>query len=258
MFLDQIVQSVRGRVEVLKSREGSLYEEAKQSFGPPRSLSAAIRTHSLMPVGIIAECKQKSPSKGWLTDTYDPVTQAKGYESRGAHGISVLTEPEFFAGDNRHLEEVKASVSVPVLRKDFILDPLQIVESRVIGSDAVLIIVRIVDDDVLLRELAETARDVHLEILVEIHSQTELDRAMAIKPDIIGVNNRDLESFETRLDFSLNMASFIPPEVVKVSESGIRSSADVEKIMNRGYTGILVGEHLMRGGNLLEVLQDDS
>ncbi len=256
MFLDQIVQSVRGRVEALRNREASLYHVAKQPR-VRRFLSQAIRAHESMPLGIIAECKQKSPSKGWLTRTYDPVTQAQGYEGRGAHGISVLTEPEFFAGDNHHLENVKEAVSVPVLRKDFVLDPVQIFESRAIGADAVLIIVRIVDD-LLLRDLAQAARDVDLEILVEIHASAELDRAMAIEPDILGVNNRDLDSFDTHLDFSLNMAAHIPSNIVKISESGIQSYRDVEQIINHGYSGILVGEHLMRGGNLLEVLQGDA
>ncbi|MCL4496289.1 MAG: indole-3-glycerol phosphate synthase TrpC [Firmicutes bacterium] len=256
MFLDQIVQSVRERVEALKTREAVLHDAARKSE-PRRSLAAAIRRHPSMPLGIIAECKQKSPSKGWLTSTYDPVTQAKEYERRGAHGISVLTEPEFFAGDNRHLEAVRAAVNIPVLRKDFVLDPVQIFESRNIGADAVLIIVRIVDN-MLLRDLAQAARDVGIEILVEIHAQEELDRAMSINPDILGVNNRDLDTFDTRLDFSLSLAPLIPSEVVKVSESGIQSSADVEQIRRHGYAGILVGEHLMRGGNLLEVLQGGS
>ncbi|SMC07481.1 indole-3-glycerol phosphate synthase [Sulfobacillus thermosulfidooxidans DSM 9293] len=253
MFLEKIVASVKDRVDALKAREAVLYDLAK-SQGPVKSLAQSLRQHSSMPLGIIAECKQKSPSKGWLTDHYNPVAQAKGYERRGAHGISVLTEPEFFAGHLTHLEQVKQSVSLPVLRKDFVLDPVQIFESRSSGADAVLIIVRIVDD-AQLRDLAQAARDVGIEILVEIHAPNELDRAMTIEPDILGVNNRDLDSFETRLTFSLELSSRIPQDVVKISESGIQSSQDVEQIRRHGYTGILVGEHLMRGGNLLEALQ---
>ncbi|WP_053958623.1 indole-3-glycerol phosphate synthase TrpC [Sulfobacillus thermosulfidooxidans] len=253
MFLEKIVASVKDRVDALKAQETVLYDLAK-SQGPVKSLAQSLRQHPSMPLGIIAECKQKSPSKGWLTDHYEPVAQAKGYEQRGAHGISVLTEPEFFAGHLTHLEQVKQSVSLPVLRKDFVLDPVQIFESRSSGADAVLIIVRIVDD-VQLRDLAQAARDVGIEMLVEIHAPNELDRAMTIEPDILGVNNRDLDSFETRLTFSLELSSHIPQDVVKISESGIQSSQDVEQIRRHGYTGILVGEHLMRGGNLLEALQ---
>ncbi len=252
MFLERIVYAARVRVASLKGQEADLYESARNQK-PTRSLVKILREHPAMPLGIIAECKQKSPSKGWLTDRYDPVSQAKSYEEHGAHGISVLTEPEFFAGHLHHLEQVKAAVSLPVLRKDFVLDPVQVFESRSHGADAVLIIVRIVDDS-RLKDLAQAARDVGIETVVEIHDRHELDRALAIHPDILGVNNRDLDTFETRLSFSLDLAPAIPSYVVKISESGIQSLNDVERVKQHGYRGILVGEHLMRGGHLLEAL----
>ncbi len=252
MFLDQILASVQDRVGKIQGQSGWLFDRAQEQ-PPAVSLADALRTHRGMPVGIIAECKQKSPSKGWLTDDYRPDAQAAGYAARGAHAVSVLTEPDFFAGSLADLQRVKAAVSLPVLRKDFVIDPVQIFESRAFGADAVLVIVRIVDDS-QLRDLAQAARAAGIGMLVEVHQPGELDRALALSPEIVGINNRDLDSFDTRLEFSERMAPFIPPSVVKISESGIQTRQDVERLRQAGYSGVLVGEHLMRGGNLLEEL----
>ncbi len=252
MFLDQILASVQDRVGKIQGQSGWLFDRALEQ-PPAVSLAGALRTHRGMPVGIIAECKQKSPSKGWLTDDYRPDAQAAGYAARGAHAVSVLTEPDFFAGSLADLQRVKAAVSLPVLRKDFVIDPVQIFESRAFGADAVLVIVRIVDDS-QLKDLAQAARAAGIGMLVEVHQPGELDRALALSPEIVGINNRDLDSFDTRLEFSERMAPFIPPSVVKISESGIQTRQDVERLRRAGYSAVLVGEHLMRGGNLLEEL----
>ncbi len=250
MFLEAIVKRVDERVAELQKDEARLLREAS---GKPsvRSLVAALRPLSAPPrIRIIAECKQKSPSKGWLTDRYDPAAQARRYQEEGASAVSVLTEPEFFAGHLSHLVAVEAAIQLPVLRKDFVRDPLQLVEARAAGADAALLIVRIVDDS-RLRDLYQTAAALGLEVLVEIHSPEEAERALALNPAIIGVNNRDLDTFETRLEFSEEMAGVIPEGVVRVSESGIQGKDDLVRIRDWGYDACLVGESLMKGSSLL-------
>lgn len=246
MFLDAIVADVDERVRRLVPVESYLIERA-QAAPMGRSLTGALSGAGLE---IIAECKQKSPSRGWLTDEYDPVRQARGYESQGARAVSVLTEPTFFAGSLEHLEAVRAAITLPVLRKDFVRHPVQLYEAKAHGADAALIIVRIVDDEMLAR-LVEVARRIRLEVLVEVHSQGELERALAVGATLIGVNNRDLDTFETRLEFSEEMAALLPDGVIKVSESGIGSRADLARIAGWGYQAALIGESLMRGGGLL-------
>lgn len=250
MFLDAIVKRVDERVASLRLEEARLRREAADQ-PPGRSLVAALRpAASANGVRIIAECKQKSPSKGWLTDHYNPAVQARRYQEEGASAVSVLTEPHFFAGDLSHLVTVKAAVQLPVLRKDFIQDPVQLVEARAKGADAVLLIVRIVDDS-RLHDLYQTAHELGLDVLVEIHSPAEAERALALNPAVIGVNNRDLDTFETRLEFSEEMAQVIPQGIVRVSESGIQGADDLARIQDWGYDACLVGESLMKGSSLL-------
>lgn len=246
MFLDAIVEDVDERIRRLLPVSGYLRDAAEQ-MPPVRSLSEALTTPGL---SVIAECKQKSPSKGWLTDYYDPRAQAENYQRGGASAVSVLTEPRFFAGDLSHLQAVRSAVSLPVLRKDFIRHPVQLFEARVNQADAVLLIVRIVDD-AQLKELYDTARTLGMEVLVEIHSTAEADRAMSLNPAIIGVNNRDLDTFETRLEFSEEMAGTLPEGLIRVSESGIGSRADMQRVQRWGYQAVLIGESLMRGVDLL-------
>lgn len=255
MFLDSIVASVDKRIQELK-REENRWRRQAETLDRPRSLrDALVMARQTRGMGVIAECKQRSPSKGWLTDHYDPVGQGQYYESAGASAISVLTEPQFFAGHPDHLIQVRQAVGIPVLRKDFIRDPAQIYESRALGADAVLLIVRIIEDGGRLRALYQTAQALGMDVLVEVHKETELEQAMMLEPEIVGVNNRDLDSFETVLSFSRDMAPKIPPTMVKISESGITSLEDVELLATWGYQGILVGESLMRGGKLLEELK---
>ncbi len=247
MFLESIVASVDERVERLIPVAAFLRGRAEQ-MPPVRSLAGALDGRGAM--AVIAECKQKSPSKGWLTQEYDPVRQAKTYETNGARAISVLTEPHYFAGELAHLDAVRAAVQVPVLRKDFVRHPVQLFEARAHGADAALLIVRIVDDAQLV-DLYQTAQGIGLEVLVEIHSAAEAERAMRLDPALVGVNNRDLDSFETRLAFSREMASVVGGRV-KVSESGIASGADLDAVKSWGYQAVLVGESLMRDSRLLE------
>ncbi len=252
MFLQDIVSTVDQRVQRLHAVRPYLVNRA-QNMPAVRSLESA-----LAPTGaglrVIAECKHRSPSKGWLTDAYDPVRQALSYEEGGAAAISVLTEPHFFAGDRWHLLAVTGAVEVPVLRKDFIRDPVQLYESRALGADAVLLIVRIIDDRIKLKDLWQVATGIGLEVLVEVHARAEVEAALEIGAHIIGVNNRDLDSFETRLGLSQEVAEMLPSSVIKVAESGIQSMADAINLRGFGYEALLIGETLMRGGFSLKEL----
>ncbi|MCY0877894.1 MAG: indole-3-glycerol phosphate synthase TrpC [Firmicutes bacterium] len=248
MFLDAIRQDVDERIKRLLPIYAYWRDQAER-MPPVRSLKAALTQGARLQV--IAECKQKSPSKGWLTDGYDPVAQARQYERDGAAAISVLTEPHYFAGDMSHLEAVRSAVGLPVLRKDFVRHPVQLYEARARGADAALLIVRILDD-VLLGDLMATAEGIGLEVLVEVHAVQELERALRQGATIVGVNNRDLDTFETRLEFSRELSSQLPAEVVAVSESGIRTTDDMALIESWGYRAVLIGETLMRGTNVLE------
>ncbi len=252
MFLEDIVSAVDERVKRLQPVEAYLVNQA-QAMPPVRSLSAALRSYDTG-MRIIAECKHRSPSKGWLTESYDPTGQARFYQESGAVAISVLTEPQFFAGELEHLMAVREAVGVPVLRKDFIRDPVQLYQSRAAGADAVLLIVRIIDDPSRLRDLWQTASALGLEAVVEVHATAEVDRALEIGAHIVGVNNRDLDSFETRLELSREVAQMLPSSILKVTESGIRSIQDARDLAALGYHAALIGETLMRGGLSLQEL----
>ncbi|WP_059105116.1 indole-3-glycerol phosphate synthase TrpC [Shouchella shacheensis] len=201
---------------------------------------------SVHPLGLIAEVKKASPSKGIICEKFEPRQIAMGYEKGGASAISVLTDVSYFQGHLSYIEEVKQSVSLPVLRKDFIISPLQVEETARAGADALLLIVGAIDIHTL-HELYVKAYESGLECLVEVHSEEELKELLAVfTPEIIGVNNRDLKTFKTSLTQTEKMASLIPEGVVIVSESGIHTSADIERVRSAGAKAVLVGESLMR------------
>lgn len=206
-----------------------------------RSLRAALASRR---PAVIAECKRRSPSRGVLRDPYDPVAIARGYAASGAAAISVLTNAEFFGGTLEDLEAVRAAVEVPVLRKDFVVDDYQLEEARAAGADAVLLIVAALDP-VTLRDLARYARDLGLETLVEVHDADELADALAAGGDVIGVNNRDLRTFVTDLATSERVAAAAPAGTRLVAESGIRDTADIERLAKSGIEAFLVGEAFM-------------
>ncbi len=253
MFLETIVAAADRRAAAWMAEFPTIRSRAEEA-PPPRALREAL-LEATPPVGVIAECKHRSPSKGWLTSTYDPVAQARRYEAEGASAISVLTEPEFFAGAMEHLRAVRDGVSCPVLCKDFVRRPVQVWQARSHGADAVLLIVRILDDPALFADLYALVADLGMQALVEVHSAVELERALRVDPGLVGINNRDLDTFATRLEFSREMATHIPPTVTAISESGIQSAAEVHWLRSLGYRGVLVGESLMRGGHLLEELR---
>ncbi len=203
---------------------------------------------------LIAEVKQASPSAGVIVAagaTFDPVAIAQRYEAAGAHAVSVLTDAPFFRGHLDDLRAVRAAIELPVLRKDFILDEVQIFEAGAAGADAVLLIVAALDDETLGR-LLEVTRTCQLDALVEVHTLAELDRALEADAEIVGINNRDLTTFEIDLAVTETLAEQVPAGVLLVSESGIRTAADSRRAQAAGADAILVGEALMRGGDSAE------
>jgi indole-3-glycerol phosphate synthase len=206
-------------------------------------------------VNVIAECKRRSPSKGVLAAQYDPVAIARSYEEGGAAAVSVLTEPTFFDGSLEHLAAVRAAVSLPLLRKDFVVDEYQLFEARANGADAVLLIVAALEQPDLAR-LQNRARELGLATLVEVHDEAELDRAIDSGARVIGVNNRNLRTLKVDVDGSYRLASRIPRGVVGVSESGLQSRGDLEKLAAAGYRAFLIGERFMTDPDRVRALRE--
>ena len=213
---------------------------------PVRGFAAAIRkTIARGRAAVIAEIKKASPSKGLLRADFRPALIAQSYEHGGAACLSVLTDIDFFQGADEYLQQARAACALPVLRKDFIIDPWQLYESRALNADCILLIVAVLDD-VMLAELASLASDFGMDVLVEVHDVAELDRALALNTPLIGINNRNLRSFETRLETTLDLLGRIPPDRIVVTESGIHTAADVARLRDRGVHAFLVGEAFMR------------
>ncbi|RJQ33365.1 MAG: indole-3-glycerol phosphate synthase TrpC [Actinobacteria bacterium] len=200
-------------------------------------------------IAVIAEIKKASPSAGVIRDDFNPVDIAKQYQKAGAVAISVITEEDFFLGNPNYLKQVKETVELPVLRKDFIIEPYQIYESRVLGADAVLLIASILDS-YQLSELIELAKSMGMAALVEVHTKEELEVTLLCRADIIGINNRNLDTFEVNLAISEELKPYITSDKVSVSESGIYSSADVLRLREAGFNAILVGESLLKSENI--------
>lgn len=223
-------------------------DEAAKAGPADAARGLAARLSSSDTVAVIAEVKRKSPSKGRLAERIDAPALASAYARGGAGAVSVLTDEPFFGGGAEDLQTVRAAVPLPVLRKDFIIDEYQIDEAKVWGADAVLLIVAALDD-ARLTELLGRADELALDALVEVHTEEELGRALQAGARLVGVNNRDLRTFETTLDVSLRLAEHVPPDVVLVSESGIRSRHDVVTLAAAGFDGILVGESFVKSSD---------
>lgn len=254
MALAGIVNAKRREVS---SRKGiaplSRLREAMRDLPPPRDFMRAINR---LPCSIIAEVKKRSPSKGRIRGDFDPLKIASLYQENGAAAISVLTDEEFFGGKRTYLSGIREVFDIPLLRKDFIIDPYQIYETRALGGDALLLIASLLEGQ--LQEYIRLAQEVGLAALVEVHTREELENALAAGAEIIGINNRDLETFSTDLRTTLELAPSIPQDRIVVSESGINTREDIETIMQAGVHAFLVGEALMRaediGGKLRELL----
>ena len=215
---------------------------ATQKVDPPRDFAGALSRDGF---NIIAELKKASPSRGVIRADYSPASLAQSLEAAGAAALSVLTEEDFFSGSLADLKAARRAVQIPILRKDFIIDPWQVWEARAAGADSFLLITAILTDD-LLRELLELGRSLHMEPLVEVHSRDEVDRAIAAGSRIIGVNNRDLRNLDVRLETSLDLIEAIPEGCVTVSESGLRTHDDLVRLRGAGFDAFLIGEHLMK------------
>ncbi len=254
--LDRIVAAKAARLKAARAETPCemLIEQARGTSGRPRTLLADALKRADR-VNIIAEIKQRSPSKGTICHNFDPVGIAGSYSGGGAAALSVLCEEDFFGGSVEHLKAIRAQVTLPLLRKDFIFDLYQLYESRVLGADAVLLIVAILEDDLLAR-LIRLASELGLDALVEVHSAEEMKRAAAVGASIVGVNNRDLTTFEVDLDTSIRLAQLAPNGAVLVSESGINTSSDIRRLRSAGFSAFLIGEHLMRSQNPSEALQE--
>jgi len=247
-ILDEIVAAKRGQVAESRRRMPIDELEAQAAEAPPaRDFRAMIAEPG--PIRLIAEVKKASPSAGVLRDDFDPVAIARIYQAHGASCLSVLTDAPYFQGHLAHLARVRAAVAIPLLRKDFLIDPYQVVEARMAGADAVLLIAEILDDEALASLLA-LARSLGMAALVELHDADQLPRVLGAGADLVGINNRDLRTFVTDLDHTLRLRDRIPPEVAVVSESGIRTRADVDRLEAAGVSAILVGETLMRSADI--------
>ncbi|MDE2177914.1 MAG: indole-3-glycerol phosphate synthase TrpC [Xanthomonadaceae bacterium] len=214
-----------------------------------RGFAAAIETRIASgQAAVIAEVKKASPSKGVIRPDFDPAAIARSYAAGAATCLSVLTDVDFFQGSDAYLEQARAACALPVLRKDFVIDPYQVYEARVLGADCILLIVAALDDGTLL-ELALLAAELDLDVLVEVHDAAELERALDVPAPLIGVNNRDLRSFETSLQTTLDLRARAPGDVLLVSESGIRTPDDVARLRAAGVHAFLVGEAFMRASD---------
>ena len=241
-WLDEILQVKRDEIERLRPRVAELRQAALER-NDYRSFQAALEKPD--DLALIAEVKKASPSAGVIVENFIPVEIAQNYARAGAEAISVLTDERFFQGRLEYLTDIRAAVGVPLLRKDFMLDELQIVEAAAAGADAILLIVAALDDEQLVR-LLDVAATHQLDVLVEVHTLAELDRALETEARIIGINNRNLATFEVDLAVTELLSEQVPNGIVLVSESGIKTAADIARVKACGVNAVLIGEALMR------------
>ncbi|HXO00336.1 MAG TPA: indole-3-glycerol phosphate synthase TrpC [Candidatus Acidoferrales bacterium] len=252
-ILEQIVEarreSVAHRRRVLP--EAALRMAVEKKVAPPRDFPSALTGPGIR---IIAELKKASPSRGVIRSDFAPGSLAADLERAGAAALSVLTEEDFFSGSLADLKEASRVTKIPILRKDFILDPWQVWETRASGADSFLLIAAVLDDDIF-RALLTLGRSLKMEPLVEVHSREELERVLSAGAQIIGVNNRDLQDFSVHLKTSLELVQAIPQECIAVSESGLRTREDLVRLNQAGFDAFLIGEHLMQQADPAQALR---
>lgn len=241
-ILDRIVATKRTEVEALRAHRADLTARAGDADAP-RGFARALRHPEQ--VRLLAEVKRRSPSAGEIRPGADPAEVARAYQRGGAAAVSVLTDREYFGGSLDALPAVRGAVSLPALRKDFLIDPLQVLEARGAGADAVLLITRILGD-AQLGDLLGLSGELGMDVLVEVHTEDDLRRALAAGATLVGVNNRDLAVFQTDLGLSVRLATLVPAGVTLVAESGIHTPEDVDRMGAAGVNAVLVGESLMR------------
>ena len=242
--LDEILRAKREEIERLRPRRADLEREARARTDF-RGFQSALQSGEGK-LAVIAEVKKASPSAGVISRSFYPISIAEDYELNGASAISVLTDAKFFQGDLANLSDVRFAVSLPLLRKDFVLDEIQIAESVVNGADAILLIVAALEQSQLV-DLLASATEYKVDALVEVHTADELHRALAAGAKIVGINNRNLATFEVDLGVTESLCREVPDEIILVSESGIKTPSDVARVKACGVDAILVGEALMRG-----------
>lgn len=252
MILDDIAAKRREQLDRDKAR--APFEQVKAAalcMTPARDFKAALKKSGSL--AVIAEVKKASPSKGLICADFRPADIARRYEAAGADAVSVLTEEHFFKGSAEYLKAVKKAVSLPVLRKDFIIDEYQIYEARAMGADAILLIAAMLDENTL-KAFYQTARNLGLYCLAEAHNEEELNRVLGAGCDIVGVNNRDLKTFHVDLNTTARLAAQLPAGTLLVAESGVKTRADTQFLQKAGASAVLIGETLMRSGDVASAL----
>jgi indole-3-glycerol phosphate synthase len=251
-ILARIVSHKREELRSAAVPASDLRRAAESRMPQRRDFAAALRAKR---PAIISEIKKASPSKGLLVENFRPAELARQYEQGGAAALSVLTDREFFQGSLDDLRNARAACTLPVLRKDFTLTDYHVLEAAAVGADAILLIVAILDD-AALTSLRELAAEYGMAALVEAHTADELDRALRSGAQLVGINNRDLNTFQVSLDTSISLAKNIPAGVIKVSESGIFSAEDIHRLMDARFDAFLIGEHLVKSGNAAQALRE--
>ncbi len=252
MILDDIIEKRKDQLsrEIMNISRESMKQMANESEMPVLSFKDALKNDRL---SVICEVKKASPSKGLIREDFRPVEIAKEYESAGANAISCLTEEFYFKGSSKYLADIRKYVNIPIIRKDFIFDEYQIHEAKVIGANAVLLIAAILSEK-QMNEFQDIAHTLGLQCLVEVHNQEELEKVLTFKPDIIGINNRNLKTFEVDLNTTEKIRNNVPCETILVSESGIKDNADMKRVRFLGADAVLIGETLMRSKNITSTL----
>jgi len=243
-ILDRILEVKRAEIAAAKAGAPDVERKARAAAAP-RDFVAALRARE---PAVIAEIKKASPSRGVLREDFDPAAIARSYERAGAACLSVLTDAQFFQGSAAHLAAAKAACSLPALRKDFVIEPFQVWESRAMGADCILLIAACLAKGEM-RELERLAHELGMAVLVEVHDSHELEAALTLATPLIGINNRNLKSFETKLETTLELLPRVPRNRMVVTESGILSSDDVSRMRNAGVRTFLVGEAFMRAAD---------
>ena len=245
-ILDQIIASKKKEVALKKNVVSVAQLENTELFNKKtNSLSKSIAN---LPFGIIAEHKRRSPSKATINTSLSVEEVVKGYENAGASGISVLTDMQYFGGSLEDLLLARAAVKIPLLRKEFIVDEYQLLEAKAFGADAILLIAAVLSRDEI-KQLSEFAQSLALEVLLEVHNQEELEKSVMLSLDLIGVNNRNLKTFEVSLQNSIDLSNHIPNDFVKISESGLTTTEDIKLLKSHGFQGFLIGENFMKTKN---------
>ena len=250
--LEEILRTKRTEIERLRPRAAELDRQAQQRSDFRNFQSALTRSDGKL--ALVVEIKKASPSAGVIAQTFDPIATAKAYKRSGADAISILTDEKFFQGKLSHLVDARRAVSLPMLRKDFVLDEVQVAESVANGADAILLIVAALEQKQLV-DLLRATETYRLDALVEVHSREEVDRAIEAGAKIIGINNRDLTTFEVDLSVTEKLCQHVPDDVLLVSESGIKSAQDIARVQACGVDAVLIGEALMRGELSIEELR---